>query len=184
MRTSMIAVTAALALAAPIARGEDTVRIGTQRFVHFGPVSYLTEVGSKHGLRVETRIFDKGIDMIPRLLAGELDVAAMATDVAVTARATGAPIYLVGGFAKGGSRIVGRSELGLKKVTDLKGKKVGVARGSVVELLLLAELGKHDLTWSEHGDRDVTLVYVPHGELNAALREGRIDAMSQSEPYA
>lgn len=184
MRTSMIAVAAALALAGTGARAEQTVRVGTQRFVHFGPVSYLTEVGSKHGLRVEQRIFDKGIDMIPRLLSGDLDVAAMATDVAVAARATGAPIVLVGAFAKGGTRIVGRSDLDLKKIPDLKGKKVGVARGSVVELLLLAELAKHNLTWSEHGDRDVTLVYVPHGELNGALQSHRIDAMCQSEPYS
>jgi len=33
-------------------------------------------------------------------------------------------------------------------VADLKGKKVGVARGGAQELVLLAELGKHKLTYA------------------------------------
>ena len=67
------------------------------------------------------------------------------------------PIFIVAGFAKGGARIVGRADMKWKSVADLKGKKVGVARGGAQELVLLAELGKHNLTFSDKPGKDVQL---------------------------
>jgi NitT/TauT family transport system substrate-binding protein len=61
---------------------------------------------------------------------------------------------------------------------------VGVARGGAQELCLLAELGKHGLTWSDRGDKDVHLVYLAYADLNGALLGKSIDAMCQSEPQS
>ena len=171
-------------LAAGPARANDVVRLGNQKFVIYGAVAYMKEIAPKFGLRIEEKVFDKGIDMIPGLMSGELDVAASAADAAIAARAAGTPTYLVAGFAKGSARLLSRADLELKSVRALKGKRVGVARGSAVELLLLAELAKHDLTWSEKGDRDVTVVYLPYGELNGALEQKKLDAVMQSDPQA
>ncbi|GEJ58381.1 ABC transporter substrate-binding protein [Anaeromyxobacter diazotrophicus] len=170
-------------LAGP-ARGEDVVRLGNQKFVIYGAVSYMKELAPKYGLKIEERIYDKGIDMIPALNAGELDLAASAADAAVVARAGGAKTFVVAGFAKGSARLLARADLPLKKIADLKGKKVGVARGGAVELLLAAELAKHGMTWSDKPGRDVTVVYMPYGELNAGLEAKKVDAVMQSEPYA
>ena len=100
------------------AAAEDLVRLGNLKFAHYGAVSYMKELGPKYGLRVEERVFPKGIDIIPAIVAGEIDIAASAADAAVAGRAAGAPVYAVAGFAKGGIRILGRSDLGLKKVSD------------------------------------------------------------------
>lgn len=163
---------------------QDVVRLGNLKFAHYGAVSYMKEIGAKYNLKIQERMFPKGIDINPAIVAGEIDASAAALDAAIAGRAQGVPIYVVAGFAKGGARLVVRPNLGIQKVEDLKGKKVGVARGGAQELLLLAELAKHKLTWSDKPGKDVLVLYLPFADLNQALMAGNIDAMCQSEPYA
>ena len=68
-------------------------------------------------------------------------------EAAIAGRASGVKVFLVGGFAKGGVRIVGRADLNLRSIKDLKGKKVGVTRGGPQEILLFTELAQHHLSW-------------------------------------
>lgn len=162
-------------------RAEDVVRLGNLKFAHYGAVSYMREVCPKYGVRLEERMFAKGVDIIPGILAGEIDLAASAVDASIAGRAGGAPIFVVAGFARGGARIVGR---GVTTVAGLKGKKVGTARGGAQEILLYAELAKAGLTWSEKGGRDVQIVFLAYADLNLALAAGQIDAMCNSEPQS
>jgi len=171
-------------LAASPALSADLVRLGNLKFAHYGAISYMKEIAPKYNLKIEERVFPKGIDIMPAIIAGEIDVAASAVDGAIAARASGIPIYIVAGFAKGGARIVGRSDMKWRSIADLKGKKVGVARGGAQELVLLAELGKHKLTFSDKPGKDVQLVYMAYADLNQALQARNIDAISQSEPQS
>jgi len=66
----------------------------------------------------------------------------------------------------------------------MKGKKVGVARGGVQEIALLAELAQNGLTWTNGAGKDVNIVYLAYADLNQALQQKQIDAMSQSEPQS
>ncbi len=162
----------------------DVVRLGNLKFAHYGAVSYMKEIAAKYNLTIEERVFPKGLDILPATIAGEIDIAASALDAAVAGRASGVPIYVVAGFAKGGARIVGRSDLKIKSVADLRGKKVGVARGGAQELLLAAELSKNNLTWSDQPGKDVQIFFMPFADLNQALMQKNIDAMCQSEPQS
>jgi NitT/TauT family transport system substrate-binding protein len=166
------------------ASAQDVVRLGNLKFAHYGAVSYMKEIAPKYGLRIEEKIFAKGIDIVPAILSGDIDIAASALDAAIAGRAAGAKVFVVAGFSKGGVRIVGRSDLKLRGIRDLKGRKVGVARGGAQELCLLAELAKHKLTWSDRPGKDVQLVYLNYADLNGALLGKNIDAMSQSEPQS
>jgi NitT/TauT family transport system substrate-binding protein len=138
----------------------------------------------KFGLDVQEIVFPKGIDIFPAIVKGEVDLAASAADAAIANRAGGGQVFVVAGFAKGGARLVSRTDLAMKKVAELKGKKVGVARGGAQELLLLAELAKAGLTWSDKEGKDVQIVYLPFADLNQALLQKQIDAMCQSEPQS
>lgn len=162
----------------------DVVRLGNLKFAHYGAVSYMKELAPKYNLVIDERMFAKGLDILPATIAGEIDIAASALDAAVAGRASGVPIYVVAGFAKGGARIVARPDLNIRSVADLKGKKVGVARGGAQELLLYAELSKHNLTWSDQPGKDVQIFFMPFADLNQALMQKNIDAMSQSEPQS
>ncbi|MEI7817669.1 MAG: ABC transporter substrate-binding protein [Desulfuromonadales bacterium] len=162
----------------------DVVRLGNLKFAHYGAVSYMKEMCGKYNLKVEERVFPKGIDIIPAIIAGEIDIAASAADAAIAGRASGAPVYIVAGFAKGGARVVAQTGSTIKSMKDLKGKKVGVARGGAQELLLLAELEKAGLSWSDKPGKDVLIAYLAFADLNQALAARQIDAMCQSEPQS
>ncbi|HIJ94618.1 MAG TPA: ABC transporter substrate-binding protein [Desulfuromonadales bacterium] len=173
-----------VAVSAVPAFAADVVRLGNLKFAHYGAVSYMKEMCGKYNLKVEERVFPKGIDIIPAIMAGEIDIAASAADAAIAGRASGAPVYVVAGFAKGGARIVAQAGSAIKTVKDLKGKKVGVARGGAQELLLLAELEKAGLNWSDKPGKDVLIIYLAFADLNQALAAKHIDAMCQSEPQS
>ncbi len=179
-----LVVTAATLLCAGAVYAQDVVRLGNLKFAHYGAVSYMKEIAPKYGLKIEEKVFAKGLDIIPAILSGDIDVAASALDAAIAGRSAGTPVFVVAGFAKGGVRIVSRSDLDIKRIQDLKGRKVGVARGGAQELCLLAELRKANLTWSDKGDKDVQIVYLAYADLNGALLGKQIDAMCQSEPQS
>jgi NitT/TauT family transport system substrate-binding protein len=166
------------------AHAQDLVRLGNLKFAHFGAVSYMKVLAPKYNLKVDERVFSKGADIMPAIVAGELDASASGADAAISARAAGVPLYAVAGFSRGGARIVAQPGLGIKSMADLKGKKVGVTRGGAQELLLLAELEKYGLTASNRAGKDVLIVYLTYPDLNAALAARQIDAMCQSEPYS
>jgi len=177
-----------LAMAALLAAGgtqaQDVVRLGNLKFAHYGAVSYIKEIAPKCGIKVEEHVFAKGLDVMEAILAGELDVGTTASEAAISGRAKGAPIYVVAGFAKGGARLVARPDTGIKAVRDLKGKKVGVTRGGIQEVLLMAELQKAGLTADPAPGKDVQIVYLAYADLNQALLGKNIDAMMQSEPQS
>jgi len=182
LKSLLLACTLSFTLGAQAA--PDVVRLGNLKFAHYGAVSYMKELAPKYNLKIEERVFAKGLDILPATIAGEIDIAASALDAAIAGRSSGVPIYVVAGFAKGGARIVARPDLGIKSVADLKGKRVGVARGGAQELLLAAELGKYNLTWSDQPGKDVQIVFMAFADLNQALMMKGIDAMCQSEPQS
>jgi NitT/TauT family transport system substrate-binding protein len=179
-----VALAAALLTTAGAARAQDVVKLGNLKFAHYGAVSYMKEHCKKFGLDVQEIVFPKGIDIFPALIRGEVDLAASAADAAIANRSGGGQVLVVAGFAKGGARLVAASDEKITRLADLKGKKVGVARGGAQELLLLAELSKAGLTWSDSPGKDVQLVYLPFADLNQALLQKQIAAMCQSEPQS
>lgn len=169
---------------AGLANAQEVVRLGNLKFAHFGAVSYMKEIAPKYGVKIEERIFAKGVDIMPAIVAGQIDISASGSDAAITGRAGGVPIYVVAGFSQGGARIVATPELKARQMSDLKGKKIGVSRGGAQEMMLLAELAKHGMTWSDKSGKDVQIVYLAFADLNQALASKQIDAICQSEPQA
>ncbi|MFZ4873507.1 ABC transporter substrate-binding protein [Janthinobacterium sp. Mn2066] len=179
-----IAATLLLTFSLGSAQAQDVVRLGNLKFAHYGAVSYIKEIAPKCGIKVEEHVFAKGLDVMQAIIAGELDVGATASEAAISGRAGGAPIYVVAGFAKGGARLVAGAGQKIASVKDLKGKRVGVTRGGIQEVLLLAELSQNGLTFSEKKGQDVQLVFLAYADLNQALMGKNIDAMMQSEPQS
>ena len=74
-----------------VAHADDVVRLGNLKFAHYGAVSYTKESCAKYGLKIEERMFPKGPDIVPAIVAGEIDIAALASDGAISGRANGVP---------------------------------------------------------------------------------------------
>jgi NitT/TauT family transport system substrate-binding protein len=109
MKANVFGTTILLAalLAAGGAQAQDVVRLGNIKQTHFGAVSYIKEIAPTCGIKVEERTFAKGLDVMQAIIAGELDVGSTASEASISGRASGAPIYIVAGLAKGGARLVG-----------------------------------------------------------------------------
>ena len=69
-------------LAAGGAQAQDVVRLGNLKFAHYGAVSYIKEIAPKCGIKVEERVFAKGLDVMQAIIAGELDVGTTASEAA------------------------------------------------------------------------------------------------------
>lgn len=163
---------------------DDAIRLGNLKLAHFGAISYIKEIAPKCGIRVEEKIFAKGLDVMQAIIAGELDVGATASEAAISGRASGAPIFVVAGFARGGARLLARPGLNVRSVADLKGKRVGVTRGAIQEVLLMAELQKAGLSSDSAPGKDVQLIFLPFPDLNQAMMGSNVDAIMQSEPQS
>ncbi|MDM5176698.1 ABC transporter substrate-binding protein [Massilia sp. DJPM01] len=170
--------------AASHSHAEEVIRLGNLKFAHFGAVSYIKEIAPKCGIKVDEKIFAKGLDVMQAIIAGELDVGTTASEAAISGRASGAPIIIVAGFARGGARLVARPGLGIRGIRELKGRKVGVTRGGIQEVLLMAQLQKHGMSADSAPGKDVHVIYLPFADLNQALMAANIDAMMQSEPQS
>jgi NitT/TauT family transport system substrate-binding protein len=165
-------------------QAQDVVRLGNLKLAHYGAVAYIKEIAPSCGIRVEEHVFAKGLDVMQAIVAGELDVGATSSEAAISGRAGGAPIYVVAGFARGGARLVARPEAAVRTLRDLKGKRIGVTRGGIQEVLLMAELQKAGLSAAAAPGKDVQLIYLGYADLNQALLGRHIDAMMQSEPQS
>jgi NitT/TauT family transport system substrate-binding protein len=163
---------------------QEVVRLGNLKLAHYGAVSYIKEIAPQCGIKVEEKIFAKGPDVMQAIVANELDVGATASEAAISGRASGIPIFVVAGFATGGARLVAAPDAGIKSVADLKGKKVGVTRGGIQEILLFAELAKVGLTASDKPGKDVEVVYLGYPDLNQALLTKNLTVIMQTEPQS
>ena len=85
---ALAAVVAGLAYL-PARADDDVVRVGNLKLAHFGAISYMAEIAPSCGLKIEHRIFAKGLDIMQAIIAGELDAGASGSEAAISGRAAG-----------------------------------------------------------------------------------------------
>lgn len=109
--------------------------------------------------------------------AGQIDAVCMTNGDALVTGATGkrSKAILINDYSNGNDMVVARP--GIRKVEQLKGKKVGVELGFVGHLLLLKALEAHGLKES-----DVELVNMPTHETPQALASKGVDAIVAWQP--
>jgi len=131
----------------------------------------------KHGLDVRINTGPSGSAMVSFLINGQIE-SAFGSEIAGVANHNLDPNVVVVAQATRLVRwiaIVGRN---VDNLEQLKGKKIGVARGSGGEVFWLALLDKLKLNAA-----DYTVVNVEAPEMIAALERGNIDAYAVWEPW-
>ena len=143
----------------------------------------------QHGVDASFRVVDTGTDMVNALHNGEAQVGDMSTTTYLKAVHAGNPFLVIGLIMNDATKdncdtplaIVTKKGRGIEagKLSDLKGKKIGLARGQTSDeyfkmVLRRAKMKYEDLTieniWSQFG-------------LAPALAEGKVDAIVTWEPY-
>lgn len=143
---------------------------------------------AKHGLDAKLVMYQTGVEMINGLLSGAQEVNIMGSIPFLAGVSNGQPLVLIGhlhGDATSMSysmnnSIVATPASGIKEgdVKALKGKKIGLPRGTGAEGYLLGVLAMNGMK-----DSDVTLVNIAPSNQTTALRQGDVDALAAWEPW-
>jgi sulfonate transport system substrate-binding protein len=170
------------------ARAEDapkTVRIGFQKSSTL--ITILKAQGklepalAKLGVTVQWSEFMAGPPLLEALNVGAIDVSADVADtVPLFAQAAGAKIVYLAQEAPSPTAqailVPGKSDL--KRVADLKGKKVALTKGTGGHYLLLASLARSGVAF-----KDITPVYLSPADGRAAFERGSVDAWVTWDPF-
>ncbi len=132
-----------------------------------------------NGINFTLKTYDTGLETIGDLLNSKVDIAGAAEYPVVAKAFEKDNISIIASIGKSDSiYLVGLTDRGIRNISDLKGKKIGIPRGTVLEFYLGRFLDLNGMSiW------DVTLINLPQGETTDAIDDGSVDAIVTREPY-
>ena len=133
------------------------------------------------GLAVEIKeFFGSGVLALTAMEAGGPDIVMPANLTVVFRSVTSDKFAVFAGFGWNDDfcKVLVRQDKGIKSPADLRGKKIGVVRGTTAHNFLRLFLQANHLKIS-----DVEIVYLQATDYPQALAEGRVAAISAWEPY-
>jgi NitT/TauT family transport system substrate-binding protein len=134
---------------------------------------------AQNGLVVTIKEYDSGVSAIKDLIADKVEIATAGEFVFVRNSYQSQDLRIVGVIdTYDMNRVVARKDHGIEQLSDLKGKRVGVMRGSQGEFLL-ARL----LTLNSIPSQDVVVVDLSPSQQITSLENGEIDATIVWEPF-
>ena len=191
IRSFIVAAGIALGLVSGVSAQQTLpIRIGAATATDHAAIFIGVERGifAKHGLDAKVVMYQTGVEMINGLMGGAQDVNVMGSIAFLAGVSNGLPLVLIGhlhGDALSMSysinnSIVATPASGIKEgdVKSLKGKKIGLPRGTGAESYLLGVLAINGMK-----DSDVTIINIPPSNQTTALRQGDVDALSAWEPW-
>lgn len=127
------------------------------------------------GLAVTPVAFETGAQAVEALFRGEVDAAISSEIPVVRALAEARPLVIVSMISRSRRAVllVMRGDAGLRAPADLRGRRVGVRRGTNAEFFLSRLLYYHGVSPDA-----VTLVDLPARDQCDALADGRVDALA------
>jgi NitT/TauT family transport system substrate-binding protein len=175
-----LALTLALAVTSLGSAQAETIKLGLQPWLGYGPLWVAEEKGffKKHNVDVALTTFNWDQDMTAALTSGNLDVIAGATNGMVTNFNQGVDQkgFLIMDLSFEADAIVAGK--GIASIGELKGKKVAFEAGATSDLLINYALKVNGMTIAD-------IEHVPMGasEAGLALIADRVDAAVTYEPY-
>jgi sulfonate transport system substrate-binding protein len=140
----------------------------------------LTKRLDARGVKATWKEFPHGPGVLEAIRANEVDVGYVGETPPVFAQSGGVDFVYVAADppAPKAEAIVVLKDSPIKKVADLKGKKVALNRGSNVHFLLVKALESAKLTI-----KDVEVVYLAPGDARPAYETGKVDAWVIWDPF-
>lgn len=124
--------------------------------------------------------FPGGPQILEALAVGSIDIGATGDTPPVYAQAGGKPLHYVAYEAAKpeSSAILVPKDSKINALTELKGKRVAVHRGSSSHYLLVQAITKAGLNWN-----DINVVWLSPADARAAFQKGAVDAWAIWDPY-
>ena len=184
LRRSLVALFAAASSFGAITQAQaETLRIGYQKY---GTLVLLKAKGSlekrlaEQGIEVQWTEFPGGPQLLEGLNVGSIDFGTTGEAPPIFAQAAGADLLYVAHEppAPTSEAILVPKDSALKSVSELKGKKIALNKGSNVHYLLVRALEDAGLKYS-----DIQPVYLPPADARAAFERGSVDAWVIWDPF-
>jgi len=159
------------------------IRIGYQKYGSFNVVKArrtLDDQLAKRGIKIDWVLFPAGPQLLEAMNAGAIDLGHTGEAPPIFAQAANNPFVYIGNQRPdpAGEAILVADNSPIKSLTDLKGKKVGLNKGSNVHYLLVRALESAGLKYS-----DIYPVYMPPADGRAAFDSSKIDAWVIWDPF-
>jgi len=159
------------------------LRIGYQKY---GTLTLLKARGTlekrlaPEGITVKWTEFPAGPQLLEGLNVGAIDFGTVGEAPPIFAQAAGAQLAYIGNEppAPTAEAIVVPKGSAIKSVADLRGKRVALNKGSNVHYLLVRQLEKAGIPYSE-----IQPVYLPPADARAAFERGAVDAWVIWDPF-
>ncbi|MBC7956800.1 MAG: aliphatic sulfonate ABC transporter substrate-binding protein [Cytophagales bacterium] len=130
--------------------------------------------------RVQWIEFPAGPQLLEALSVGALEFGLTGDSPPVFAQAAGKDLLYVGAEPSKplSSAVLAQHDSPLRTLSDLKGKRIALQRGSSAHYLTVRALEKGGLTF-----RDITPIYLAPAEARAAFEKGAVDAWAIWDPF-
>jgi len=174
--------TVSFVIAVPFAFSADRIRIGLSSFTPINAALWIAEdkgLFKKYGIDSEVILIGgASAGGVSSLIAGDVQFLGGAGGAVISAGLNGADVVMIASIVnRGVQRVMARSDL--KKLEDLRGKRVGITRlGAASHLVLLMMLR----TWGMSPNDVQTMQIGSSPAMMAALEKGGIDAAVMTEP--
>ena len=162
--------------------GSEKVKVRYAAFTGINGIA--VQLGNDKGFFKDAGLDVEFIDVkdpIAGLASEEIDFADVSTTIAIVGAGRGAPIKIVSSMFRSKGPFYLISTPDIKRIEDLKGKKVGIAAfGSGLEICARTILAKHGLS-----PDDVTFIANGrHSQAYASLESGQVAATIINDPFA
>jgi len=158
-----------------------STRIGTTIADISAPVFLAQKCGyfSQENLKADIVPFESGADATTALLEGRVDFASAAEYVFVLQAFKNQDLRILSVIGTGQiTEVIARTAGGINKPEDLRGKRIGVPRGTHADYYLARFLAVHGLLRSE-----LEIIDTKPSDQAGALTSGQVDAIVAWEPY-
>jgi ABC-type nitrate/sulfonate/bicarbonate transport system substrate-binding protein len=173
VRHTLIGVVAVVWVVCAAAQGDRSLRLAVNMTtIESAPLFMVAQEATSSSIRVSS-------GGIPSLVSGEADAATNSSTQAVLRSVAAPNLRIVLTVAECFYHIVARRSAGIERVSDLRGKRVGVPLNTSAHFYLAKMLRQARLTES-----DVTLVALAQADMAEAIAKGDVDAVSIWEPWA
>ncbi|MGE5602257.1 MAG: ABC transporter substrate-binding protein [Nitrososphaerales archaeon] len=159
----------------------ETLTVGLPALEQSALIYLATDQGlfAQQGLNVVVQDYATGPAALDALLAGKVDLAGTAEYPVVRGLLAGEPLGVVATSDKfENDYLVARPDRGITTPAGLRGKRVGLMRGAIVEFYLARLLELQGIP-----AEDVTVVDLKVDRLVPALAAGEVDAIATWQPY-
>ena len=170
------------------AEGLTPIEVGVIPIVDVAPIYLGVQEGlfEDEGLDVTLTLAQGGAAIVPAVTAGQMDFGFSNITSMIVGRSKGLPVKMVapGGSSTGDTdadfaSVMTLPDSGIKTVTDLAGKKVGVNTLNNISDSTISEAVKQ-----AGGDYEsIEFVEIPFPELSGQLAAGTVDAIAAVEPF-